>query len=394
MAYDVVLDIFSNPSLPIPELIAFVLFIITAGIVLVLAGRWIHHVAQKTKTTLDDKLVKALSMPVYLLVILIGFYVIVLKSPVFASLNGTVDKVMGAIWIVIGGWIFKNFGEAIISWYSEKSSADRPSIATAMSTAKLIWKVFVCIIALMMILSKFGIEIGPLLASLGIVGLAAALAFQETLQNFFAGLNITADKSIKIGDYIRVGTSEEGYVTAIGWRSTKIKESSGNELTIPNSKLAQAVVRNFHVPEKEYPIAVPLAVVYGSNLNFIEEVVIDVATKIQQHAKGAVRSFEPVVRYNTFDESGVKFNVIMQAEEFSAQYLIKHEFFKAIHRRFKKEGIEMAYPTRDIYIKGLAFNGAAAALKKAKAAKAVSEKASTSKKAKKSKKANPKAKRA
>lgn len=391
MAYDVVLDILSNPSLPIPELIAFVLFILAAGVILVLAGRWIHHVAQKTKTTLDDKLVKALSMPVYLLVILIGFYIIVLKSPVFAQLDGTVDKVMGAIWIVIGGWIFKNFGDAIIGWYSEKSSADKPSIDTARSTAKLIWKVFVWIIALMMILSKFGIEIGPLLASLGIVGLAAALAFQETLQNFFAGLNITADKSIKRGDYIRVGTSEEGYVIAIGWRSTKIKELSGNELTIPNSKLAQAVVRNFHVPEKAYPIAVPLAVVYGSNLNFIEEVVIDVATKTQQHVKGAVKSFKPVVRYNTFDESGVKFNVIMQAEEFSAQYLIKHEFFKAIHRRFKKEGIEIPYPKRDIFIKSLALNGTAAALKKAKAAKAISEKSSIAKKAKKTK---PKAKRA
>lgn len=342
----------------------FVIFTAAVWIVIYFASRRIRMIAAKTKTTLDDRLLKALKTPLFLLLVLIGFYVLLLKSPPLAVYDGAVDEIMATVWIVVGAWMFAGIGNAILGWYVETASKERPAFATALATIKTVWSVFVWMIALMMALSIFGMEIGPLIASLGIVGLAAALAFQETLQNFFAGLNIAAERRIRIGDYIKLSSGEEGNVSYLGWRSTTIKEPSGNEIMIPNTKLAQAIVRNYAPTKEGYTFSVPFAVAHDIDLNLLEETVIDVAIKIQKKVKGAVRSYAPLIRYSAFNNSAIEFNVILQAEDFTSQFLMRHEIIKAMQRRFGREGISMPHLQRDIFIKGIAGLAAAAARKK------------------------------
>ena len=199
-----------------------------------------------------------------------------------------------------------------------------------------------------MILNALGVSITPLLTTLGIGGLAVALALQDTLSNFFSGFYTTMAKNIRVGDFIKLESGEEGYVLDIGWRATKIKLLGNNIVLIPNNKLAQSVVRNYYLPDMELSVLVEVGVHYNSDLELVEKVTLEVAREIQQTVDGAVKNFEPLVRYNAFDSSSINFNVIMRAGEVLKSYLIKHEFIKKLHQRYKDTGIVIPYPIRAI----------------------------------------------
>ncbi|MDI6787002.1 MAG: mechanosensitive ion channel family protein, partial [Planctomycetota bacterium] len=158
----------------------------------------------------------------------------------------------------------------------------------------------------------------------------------------------TIAKNIRVGDFIKLESGEEGYVLDIGWRVTRIKLLGNNIVLIPNNKLAQSVVRNYYLPDKELSVTVEVGVHYDSDLEFVEKVTYAVAQEIQQNLDGAVKSFNPIIRYHTFDSSSINFTVIMRAEEVKAGYLLKHEFIKRLQQRYKKEGIVIPYPIRAI----------------------------------------------
>ena len=96
-----------------------------------------------------------------------------------------------------------------------------------------------------MMLNAVGVSITPIITALGVGGLAMALALQDTLSNLFAGIHILAEHTIRIGDFIRLETGQEGYVEDISWRTTRIRMLPNNMVIVPNSKLAQSVVVNY-----------------------------------------------------------------------------------------------------------------------------------------------------
>ncbi len=201
-----------------------------------------------------------------------------------------------------------------------------------------------------MILSYFKIEITPLVATLGIGGLAVGLALQNTLSNFFAGLYMVADKPITVGDFIELPDADiSGYVEDIGWRSTRIKTLPNTVVIVPNSKLAENIIVNDSLPEHEMAALVQCGVAYGSDLKKVEKATIDVARKIQKTVPGAVKTFEPFIRYHTFGDSNINFTIILRVEKFVDKYLVTHEFIKALKERYDKEGIEISWPVRKIY---------------------------------------------
>jgi small-conductance mechanosensitive channel len=194
-----------------------------------------------------------------------------------------------------------------------------------------------------------GISITPILATLGVGGLAVALALQDTLSNFFSGFHITVARQIKINDYIKLDSGEEGYVVDINWRTTKIKMLPNNVILVPNEKLTKAIVTNYCLPDKEMAVLVNLGVHYSSDLRKVEKVTCEAAREIMKEVVGGVPEFEPFIRYSAFGDSSIGFTVILRAKEFVDQYLIKHEFIKRLHERYKKEGIVIPYPIRTIH---------------------------------------------
>ena len=109
-------------------------------------------------------------------------------------------------------------------------------------------------------LDTLHISITPLLASLGVGGLAVGLALSGTLSNLIAGMQVIGDRPIRVGDCIRLESGEQGYVTEIGWRATKIRMLPNNTVIIPNSKIVDSILTNFYVPEQELAVLVQVGV--------------------------------------------------------------------------------------------------------------------------------------
>lgn len=191
----------------------------------------------------------------------------------------------------------------------------------------------------LVLLESFGISISPLITALGVGGLATALAMQDTLANLISGINILLSKQIKMGDFVKLSTGEEGKVVDMNWRNTTIKTVTENMAVVPNQKIATSVITNYAQPFAECAISIPIGVSYESDLDYVERVTIEVAKGILQDIEGGVKSFEPLVRYFSFAESSIKFNVILRVKTVTDQSLIRHEFIKRIYARYKQEGI-------------------------------------------------------
>ena len=203
----------------------------------------------------------------------------------------------------------------------------------------------------MIVIQTLGVSIAPLLTTLGGGGLAVALALQDTLSNLFSGIHIIASKQINTGDYIKLDTGEEGYVVDISWRNMSIRELSNNIIIVPNGKVAKTILRNYDLPKQELSLLIPIGVSYSSDLEHVEKITIEVATDVLKTVKGGVPDFEPFIRYHTFGESSIIFNVFLRAKEFSDHFLVKHEFIIKLHKRYKEENIEIPFPIRSIYMK-------------------------------------------
>jgi small-conductance mechanosensitive channel len=203
-------------------------------------------------------------------------------------------------------------------------------------------------LGLLIVLQALEIPITPVLTALGVGGLAVALALQDTLSNLFAGLHIIASKQIKPGDYVKLDSGDEGYVTDISWRNTTIRALPNNMVIVPNAKMASAIIINYYQPEREMSVVFPVGVSYDSDLAKVEKVTIEVAKEVLAGVTGGVRTFEPFIRYHTFSDFSINFSVILRVNEFTDQYLVKHEFVKALHKRYKAEDIEIPYPIRTI----------------------------------------------
>jgi len=153
---------------------------------------------------------------------------------------------------------------------------------------------------------------------------------------------------VQIGQFVKLDSGEKGYVTQIGWRSVKVRMLANNTVIIPNSKLVNSVLSNYYYPESELSVRVQVGVHYKSDLEHVEKVTIEVGEEIMKNTTGAVGDFKPFIRYHTFNDFSIDFTVILRAKEFMDNYVIKHEFIKALHKRYKVEGIEIPFPIRTI----------------------------------------------
>jgi small-conductance mechanosensitive channel len=223
-------------------------------------------------------------------------------------------------------------------------------VPASASIVKNLINLVVLAIGILVIFQTMGINITPVITALGVGGLAVALALQDTLANLFAGVHVLAMKEINPGDYVQLDSGEEGFVEDIGWRNTTIRMLRNNLIVIPNTKLAQAIVTNCTLPQKEMSVLIPVGVAYDSDLNHVERVAKEVASKVVSEVQGGVTDFEPLIRYFEFGDSSINFNVIIRSGEFVDQYALRHEFIKALHERFKKEGIEIPFPIRTVYM--------------------------------------------
>ncbi|MBN2042241.1 MAG: mechanosensitive ion channel family protein [Candidatus Aenigmarchaeota archaeon] len=327
---------------------------ILAYVVLFILDKIAHIASTRTKTTLDDKLVAAIRRPVKILFIIGGLHFAMMYINMTGDIFGiTVPQIFYILSVFTLAYLIVRILEAVFAWYMEEV-AIKTHTKMDESMLPLMNKfiiVIVYVIAIVMILGNLGVEITPLVASLGIGGLAIALALQDTLSNLFSGIYMGIDKPIKKGDFIELENSLKGYVDEIGWRSTRVRQLGNNYVIIPNSKLADSIITNYNDPQPHLSVVVNLGVAYGSDLDKVEKVTIATAKKIQTEVEGAVRDHDPFIRYNEFGDSGINFSVIMRAEAYVSRYLMIHTFMKELMKAYRKNGIEIPFPQRDVWMR-------------------------------------------
>ena len=204
------------------------------------------------------------------------------------------------------------------------------------------------VIGLLILLQTLGVSITPLLTALGVGGLAVALALQDTLSNLFAGIHVIASRKVRLGDYIKIESGEEGYVVDINWRNTSIRSLPGDVVVVPNAKLAGANLTNFYQPQRETSVMAKACVAYESDLEHVERVAIDVGREAMRTLRIVIPDFEPFVRYSEFGDSAIHFSVIMRVREYSDRFELIHVFMKLLVERFRAENIEIPYPVQQI----------------------------------------------
>lgn len=320
--------------------ITLVCGIIIRKIIFIRLNRWSKH----TKTQIDDIVIESIKGPFIIWFFMLGIYFALESSRMPETVVHIIDKILLVLGIFSITFVLANISAKLVSAYSSKVETALP----VTSLTQNISRILVFTIGILVILHSLGISITPILATLGVGGLAVALALQDTLSNLFSGFHIIVSKQVKIGDYVKLDTGEEGYVIDITWRTTKIKMLPNNVVLVPNEKLTKAIVTNYYLPDKEMAVLVNFGIHYKSDLKKVEKVTCEVAKEIMQKIPGGVPEFEPFIRYGAFSDFSINLTVILRAKEFMDQYLIKHEFIKKLHERYNKEGIIIPYPIRAV----------------------------------------------
>jgi small-conductance mechanosensitive channel len=325
--------------------------IVSASVLFVIRGiafRLLHRWAERTETKIDNIIIKSLRIPSVFWCIAIGFYIGVAVSDLPEKYIFYFSRAIHVIVILsitiaaanLSGRIFKN--------YIQKSELPIPTTGLAYG----ILKGAILVIGFLIILSFLGISITPLITALGIGGLAVALALQDTLANLFAGIHILVEKSVRVGDFVRLETGQEGYVEDITWRTTRIRMLPNNIVVIPNSRLSQSIITNYYLPEKRMSLLIPVSVSYSSDPEKVEKVLVEEAKKAIGEIPGLLGNPEPFVRFIPgFGDSSLDFTLICQVQEFVDQFPAQHELRKRIFKRFKEEGIEIPFPHRTVYLR-------------------------------------------
>jgi len=305
---------------------------------------YIQRFSKKTHWKGGIVVVSSLRGMIILISILFGVYYGMLKAPIDENTILLEHKFHKVFFIFIITFVIARVLTGLLKAYSYRESTSKGSL----SLFKSIINIIVYLLGLLVMLESFGISITPMLTALGVGGLAVALALQDTLSNLFAGIQITLTRTIKPGDYIHLTNGEEGTVSDISWRSTTLITQSDNMTVIPNSKLATTIITNYSLPKRNLSISVPVGISYDSDLEKVEKITLEIGETLMK--ENGIETL-PVFRYKEFGTSSINFTLSMDVNEFSQQYVLRHEFIKRLYKRFKAEGIEIPYPATSVYIK-------------------------------------------
>lgn len=218
-------------------------------------------------------------------------------------------------------------------------TASRRGVRFAASgVSKALIHVFVLLLGGTVLLRYFNITVAPLLTALGVGGLAVALALRDTLANFFAGIHIVVEAPISIGDFIQLSSGEEGTVTDIGWRTTRVLTTSNNIIVIPNEKITSSILTNYALPEPPQMAEVIVSTALSVDVQRVVAICVETAAATE----GVLPDFEPLV----ICDPGVlpthlQMKLIVRVADRLQRGMVQSRVRFALLERFRQEGIAL-----------------------------------------------------
>ena len=309
----------------------------------------VHHLkklALKTDNDFDDSLIEIVKNISGLFYFVISIY-FPLK---FLVIDAYAEKWLHGIFAVVIVYEFINLIQGLIEYFLKSSAAKKGikgiEAEAAFYGIKLIIKIVLWAIGLLLVLSNIGLDISSLVASLGIGGVAIALAVQNILGDIFSSFSIYFDKPFKVGDFIVAG-DHMGTVQKIGLKTTRLQALQGEELVISNKELTNCRIQNFKRMRKRR-VVLKFGLIYGTKvakLKKANEIVEKMIEKIEN------AEFDRCHFYQ-FGDYSLNFEAIyyVNSNDYKVFMDKQQEVDFAIKERFEKEGIEMAFPTQTVYV--------------------------------------------
>ena len=305
----------------------------------------------RTPTDLDSRLVKSVRWPTTLGFVVLGIYLaFTVPLDLTESQQSQVDTVGQALGVMIVITVVVGLLSSAIDWYlaSLATSATRVVDLRLLPLIRRAGGVIIYAIGGLLMMDVLGINISPLIAGLGLGGLAVALAIQPTLANLFAGTYVMTEGVIATGDYIQLENGLQGYVVEVGWRSTRIRDWHNNLVVVPNSKFAETILTNFQQPTNAVNVYFECGTSYDSDLYRVEEICLEVMDTIVDSHPMAIKEYGKYFAFDNFGDSNVNFWLFVQATDRLGSFVVQSDMMKLLHKRFQEEGIVINYPVRTL----------------------------------------------
>ncbi len=304
------------------------------------------RITRRTKTDIDDRLLRVTRIPVFLIVLLIGADLTVSIIPeIYESLTSIRDLLRSLI-AITAAYMFWRISVVLFSHFIqvkvregdvETANQMLPFLENLTKTAVLIVNIFV-------LLSIWGIDITPLLASAGVAGVAVAFAAKDTLANLFGGISIFIDRPYKVGDFIIVDNQERGEVYEIGLRSTRIKTRDDIFITIPNSIMATSKVVNETGLESPLRLRIAVTIGYGADLDGVEKLLLNVTYTNQE----VLTEPEPRIRLRNLGENGLEYELLCWIPNPVDKGRVTHQLNRTVYQTLRSHDIVIPYPHMEI----------------------------------------------
>jgi len=314
--------------------------------------RILQPLTKRTRNEYDDLFVQGLQKPVEFLVLTLGLFaaLTVLQLPVepvnLRRLGVAICKVMATFG---GGWILFNLVDLLDAWLERWAQQTESTLDDhLLPFIRKCLKAFILMMATILAIQNLGYSVSGLLASLGIGGLAVALAAKDTLSNVFGSLMLILDRPFKLGDWIKAGDME-GTVEEIGFRSTRIRTFAKTLITVPNSVIANLPLDNFsRMPKRRIKLSV--GVTYATSPAQMEQAVESIRELLRSHPAIDQEFF--LVNFTDFGASSLDIMVYcFTTTTVWGEYLdARQEICLRIMRLLEAQGLEIAFPSRSVYL--------------------------------------------
>ena len=336
-----------NPAELVWPVVIFALTVALGWLVRGLILRALRAWIARTQSRAGSVLTGVLAGPMLIWVVILGAHLAIQLSDLPAKYADRVTETLYVLWMASATLMLMRLAGNLVRHYGDQV----PGALPVTTLSQNLVQIGVLILGVVVVMDHYGRQITPILTALGVGGLAVALALQDTLSNLFGGFYVAVARQIRLGDYVKLNTGEEGYVGDIGWRCTTIRSLNSNLIIVPNAKLAQAIVTNYYLPEKRLWASFQVNVSYRSDPDQVEKTLLEVAMAGTADIPGLLADPAPSVTFDPgFGESSLGFTVNFAVAEFTNQFTVRNELKKRFFRRFRQDGIELPFPTRAIHL--------------------------------------------
>ncbi len=336
---------------PVLSIAVVVISMLVAALVHFAMFPLVTRLTNHTPTELDDVIIRAVRLPINVAIVVLGIYLsLTLTLDLPDGVQHAIDlgaRALGVLlFVVLVGRVFSR----VMDWaIAEQDKREHHTVDTRLLL--MLRRVLVGLIyalGLLLVINTLGIPISPLIAGLGLGGVAVALAIQPTLSNLFAGTYVMTEGVVSPGDYIEMEGGVAGYVLEVGWRSTRLRTWGNNLVVVPNARFAETIITNYYEPTPPVNVYLTCGVSYDSNLARVEAVSMDVMNSVLETSPHGVREYGAYFGFENFGESNVDFWLFVQARDRLASFELRSELINQLHHRFDDEGIVINYPVRTL----------------------------------------------